>query len=146
MESSTQQAFSPSRTFREDVPQQHGSNANPNSYPFVVQQQAQHPNVPWSGYQGSTEKARDYLPWPIANLIFGLLIVGIGALVCSIKVRKYNRTGQIDKARDLSKWTLGINAVGTVLAVALWGYIIYAIVNAVKTIDKYSVSSHSYYG
>ena len=143
MQPSTQQAFPPSGTFREDVPQQqHWSNVNPNPNPFVVQQQVQHPNVPWIVHQGATAKARDYLPWSIANLIFGLLVVGIGALVCSMKIRTYNRTGQIVKARNLSRWVLGINAIGTVLGLALWGYIIYAIVSAATAVKTYS----TYYG
>lgn len=82
--------------------------------------------------ENSNEKIRDYLPWSIFNMIFGVFLLGIVGFIYSMKVRSERTNGRYPEARQASKHALISNAVCTVIAAGIWGYVIYYIVVTVK--------------
>ena len=95
-------------------------------------------NVPWTGNQWSfeIERVRDYRFWSIANLCCAMLIFGVAAIFLSSRVRRHQRAGEIDRAKQFSTWALIANIVGTVGGLAVWAGVIYAIVVAVQILDS----------
>ena len=144
MKPTSGQVFPESRPYLTDAPPDYWSTVGPipAPHPFNIPPTVHNPNVPWNGYPRSFEKVQDYLPWSIANLCCGALIFGLAAIFLSSRVRRYQRAGEIARAKQFSTWTLIANIVGTVAGLALWAGVIYAIVVTVKELD----SSNGIYG
>lgn len=70
--------------------------------------------------ENSNEKIRDYLPWSIFNMFFGVLLLGILGLIYSMRVRSEQTNGRYPEARQASKSALISNAVCTVIAAGIW--------------------------
>ncbi|CAF1157624.1 unnamed protein product [Rotaria sordida] len=71
---------------------------------------------------------KDYMGWSIFNLLFGVILFGLVGVLLSNKVRDRKRNGDIDGARNLSKWTAIWNTFSTLAGIgATIGIIIYVI-------------------
>ena len=129
MKVSSDQVFPAGVPHPGNVRQENWLVANPN--PFIIQPNAPYSNVPRSDLPRPSKRIHDYLLWSVLNLCFGVCFLGIIAIACSAQVRKYRGAGNISKANKFSTCTLIANIVATVAELALWGFLIYAVVTFV---------------
>ncbi|CAF0879459.1 unnamed protein product [Rotaria sordida] len=94
----------------------------------------------------SIESLREWFIWSYLNVIFGLVILGVIAIGCSLRTNKFKGRQNYEKARKWSYTTLIVNCIATLSGLTIFAYLIYLMSHSILIEQKQMIGKNNIVG